>query len=1198
MATDDISTNSSDTDTDDQSSEYIEITPSDDTVDPDTVARHWKRLHNLEYNVDGNWLTTLFNNTHKPTLEWLLVSDGGSDSSVTYYVGVTTETQSTETTDSLLTQLERILRGLFPETYEFKRTQLVEHPLDQPTEPEACAAVEFCGDVDRYDDWQTQLTHLADFSDDDTARVPLAAVVETIANQPLPVVYQALVYPYRDWRGDASYRKHQLKNGEDTATQRAAATLFGPTTTETPENTQIPDSAKPRLEEIDARDARHTFVVNARAVTTDPATVADENSSKPSSPTPKTVAQELSTTLSDVGHTNYDITGVVRTPDSKRTPRDVLDDVRTQTVHQPDYDTLRTRLPWTPTRSKAIIADPQELGNFTVLDGSALTTAAKRAIDPTLGERTAQPRPPASELTHYHGAGLTLGHPLTQDGTPDDDALVLPPSLQPLHLAWFGRTGSGKSTSLINAMLTNHDATDGADILIDPKGDGMPVEYLRAHYAEYGTLENVYYFDCANVLPALSFFDIRDQLDAGIDRTTAVEDVVDHYIEILQGIMGRDRFEQAVRSPDIIRYLVKALFDPVHGSDAFSHREFQHITGRMHQTRDAPPVSDPDLQGMLAGVASNSQRSFDELMQGVANRIEKVPIDDRLGRLFNHVPEDDMDPELDFRKLIDEDAVILIDTGGLRPESRRAITLVLLSKLWSALQRRTRESDSKEHPLVNLYLEEASQVAATGLMTDLLAQSRSFGLSVTLSMQFPAQLRERSREAYAELLNNVSTIVTGNVAVDRDLARRLATADMDAKDVGNRLRALRRGQWLVSLPAPFNESEPRPFLVGSAPLPPGHPDGDDPLRHAGQTAFDAAFDVVRDRTRLDYGLELSAPEGRSSTNLTTGEFDGSNPPLDTAFPLTNRLPDAITYDIGAHALVCENCETRYDPTQNGILRGIQCCHSLAEIDRDDIPVCDVNLKLSTAERRQSEYTDRQLAFLQVVYNAHQKRYDTEWEYDITRDSMVRLIEYAGIERDAVDELIDEGLLNEDCSHPYKLYTVTPKGRAEIQVGHREGIAHGDGRGDLSESSLHVAMVEVGRQYLEQAFVENPESEAAEVVTYYSDENDDHRLDAVCLDENGKVVVTLEAERINNDRRRAIPEDFDKMAAFDPEAAIWIVRTRDDAHDVVEMLNDPPEGDPRVEKTYSRNSPPQRFSIDRPGLTEIGTMRYIRDTLLQ
>jgi hypothetical protein len=42
---------------------------------------------------------------------------------------------------------------------------------------------------------------------------------------------------------------------------------------------------------------------------------------------------------------------------------------------------------------------------------------------------------------------------------------------------------------------------------------------------------------------------------------------------------------------------------------------------------------------MLGGIAANSERSFHELMQGVANRIEKIPVNDRLARVFNHVPE-------------------------------------------------------------------------------------------------------------------------------------------------------------------------------------------------------------------------------------------------------------------------------------------------------------------------------------------------------------------------------------------------------------------------------------------------------------------------------------------------------------------------------------------------------------------------------
>jgi hypothetical protein len=151
-------------------------------------------------------------------------------------------------------------------------------------------------------------------------------------------------------------------------------------------------------------------------------------------------------------------------------------------------------------------------------------------------------------------------------------------------------------------------------------------------------------------------------------------------------------------------------------------------------------------------------------------------------------------------------------------------------------------------------------------------------------------------------------------------------------------------------------------------------------------------------------------------------------------------------------------------------------------------------------------------------------------------------------------------------------------------------------GDLSESSFHVAMVALGEQYIEDAFVEDPDSAVVEVRPYHDVE--DGRLDLAGLDADGDVIVALEAERSNHDTLQAVPEDYDKMAAQDPEAAIWIVESRNGGHDVLEALNEPSDGDPRVEKTYSRSSPPQRFSIETPGVTEIYTFTYLRDSVLE
>lgn len=1135
---------------------YVKITLDSGELNKKRIYETFRRFH------------TRRNQFH---LEVRLVADDG----VSYYVG-TTE-------DNLLT-VEHAFRELLPDGTTFDR----EHPPELPDEPTAALTVR--GRGERHDDWQTRLRPVYR-EGSDSVHMPLATVANMLAETDSTVVYQAVLTPKADWRADARLRKQQLMRNRDTPAQRFFDFL-GDEYNPDPDIADADPSHQARIHSIESSDPQTSFSVFVRAIA--------------QGPDDQRILGELGNACQASEGEFYRIDPRVRVKDER--VEAITERIRTAArAEEPSrLDRIRKRFPLTSNADAEITADPLTAPNFCLVDGSSLTDRGRRAMGVTPDEQTAVARPPSKLLAQYD-SGMLLGYPLTSDDTTASDPVSLPPNLQRLHAAWFGKTGSGKSTALINAILSNHDATSGADILIDPKGDGMPIEYLRAHYETYGTIENVYYFDCAETLPAISFFDIRNQLADGIDRTTAVQNITDHYIEILQSAMGEDRFDRAVRSPDIIRYLVKAMFDPVHGADAFAHSDLQEAVTRMRETRDAPPVVDPELQRMLSGVAANSKRSFDELMQGVANRIEKIPVNDRLGALFNHVASDDT-AQFDLRSVIDEDAVVIIDTGRLRPESRRVLTLVLLSQLWTALQRRKRQTAS-EGRLVNLYLEEAPAVATSGLVSELLAQSRGFELSMTLAMQFPAQLRNADTKAYAELLNNVSTIVTGNVAVDSDLQKRLATEAMPPSEVANRLRAVQRGEWFVSLPSEFGRTEPQPFKVESAPLPPGHPDHTADTNPSRETVFNIAFENMVDRTRLDSGIDITGHEPTPISPPNDQLRSPADAPLDEAsersrslvdlnslLPHTKRLPDPVTYTSDHHALCCSSCDSRYDPTIEGMKRAIECCHSLDSVHRDDIPVCELNLKLSVDERIQSPYTDAQLRFLHAVYAAHQRRFDAELEYDLLTDSMHRLQEYAGIEQSAVDELIDAGLVAKDCQYPHVLYTVTPEGRKAAKIRHREGVAHGAGAGDLSESSFHVAMVILGIRYIQVKYVDDPDSPVVEVSPYH--EVDGGRLDVAGLNDDGEVVVAVEAERSNHDTRRAVPDDFDKMAAEDPDEAIWIVTNRDGAHDVVEALNDPPDGDVRVKKSYSRTTAPQRFSIETAGLTEIHSFTYLRDSILE
>ena len=165
----------------------------------------------------------------------------------------------------------------------------------------------------------------------------------------------------------------------------------------------------------------------------------------------------------------------------------------------------------------------------------------------------------------------------------------------------------------------------------------------------------------------------------------------------------------------------------------------------------------------------------------------------------------------------------------------------------------------------------------------------------------------------------------------------------------------------------------------------------------------------------------------------------------------------------------------------------------------------------------------------------------------------------------------------------------------IGESYRQGVDYGHGAGDLEESSEHVLAVEVARLYLEQEYVADSDSPVTEVVPYF-DIDEGRRLDIAALDESGNVHIAVEAERVNNDIARAVPDDYDKMAAADPDEAIWVVMTIDDAHDVLEALNNPLDGSPRVEKSYARTTPPQQFRLDAPGMTDIVPVDRLRNQL--
>ncbi|QLD89083.1 hypothetical protein HWV07_08585 [Natronomonas salina] len=1131
------------------------------------------------------------------------------------------------------------------------------HPDPEPAQPVLpdweVAGVEFFGVGDRPDDWQLPLQEMQAFEGAASSQPawPLASVCDGLAEGDAPTLVQLLVEPKPDWSYDRDSRTLALEEGEDlyryqigeaiiemlygpmdgggesrsrqdrTGTDagrhRGAGASDTPTRTQTRSGTRresdattarqpsqtssIAASEARRIQALESVDTRRSFTVNARAIALERGANAD---------TADETLRPLVDAFRDLEADHYRIRGTQYPFGSLEAAR-LFERVLTR-----EFDDTPKRhrhiVPLVPNESRAIVADPASVGALCLLGGAALSSPAGRALATTPSAKTGLELPSRAVLDTYLSAGgMHIGHPQTANRELLDATVSLPPAAHPLHTAVFGSSGAGK-TALGHDMATGAtDATEGATILLDSKGDGGTDAFLRAHFARHGDLQDVYHFDCGDLLPAFPMLTIEPQLEAGIDRAKAVENVADRFIEVLAAYMGTEDFHNAESSVDVIEMLVKALFDPIHGSDTITQYELLEACGHMHYSQDPPTVSDPYLRMSLEDVTANSPNTFDNIMTGAARRIKKASKDARLRPLFND--HGDRDVAFDLLDHLDEQCVIVIDTSDYREDPRRLLTLVIVSQLWTALTRRVERSDPHEDlSQVNLFIEEAADVATADILGELLSQGRAFGVGVTLMMQFPQQVRDANPRLFRELIIDIGTHITGRVNDPGALAAPYTTGDLDRETVATRIANLDRGEWLVRLGDPWGDERPLPFVCRSRPLPRGHPDGDEPLIDSEETTYQAERTLLETRMYRQYGIAVSEhthtgtadADGMAASDVIdqpAGEADAdaadtaAGQALRTTIPHSERFPDSVTYrDEPPYPLVCRHCETRHPPTTDGMGNAIECCHDLAAVDREDIPITSVDLSLTATERRDSDYTDAQLRFLAAVYMAHQQAFNPDLEYDLVVDSMVRLQEYVGIDTDGVRELVEDGLLKRDCDHPHRLYTVTPEGRDEIQVGHREGVAHGDGQGDLSESSFHVALTEVGKRFLDQLFVADPDHPAVETRKYH--DVADGRLDVAALDADGDVVVALEAERINHDLAEAVPTDFDKMANCDPEEAIWVVKNRSAGHEVLQALNEPADGVPRVEKTYSEKMRPQEFTIDTPGLTDVYTFQSMRNAI--
>ncbi|MFD1600579.1 ATP-binding protein [Halobellus rarus] len=1059
--------------------------------------------------------------------------------------------------------------------------------------------VRWCGSASRKQDWMTSLTPFTaevtngDLSSVDEPGAALASLIDHLMEATAPTAFQVVFQRRASWQSDAEVRKEDLVDGRDTFFQEVVGSLLEVEEQRSDQDDrQLSEAVEKRIEYIDAKNAKRSFTVNIRAVGVPTDDTRDDLDARMDSLLP--VFDPLDGPFYEVEGQRLRDSGF-REKTKEKKARAAL-----QRLLNRELTTGRGK-----TRPELVLCGT-ELANFVLVPSSEQLT-----VEGTRGTRAEQqsrnPLPwPNPDLIQQFQDGMAIGYALDENGEPRPDPIRIPPDLLPTHYGRFASTGGGKSKAIINDALSLRESTGGPVVLVDPKGDGMCENYLRCHYERFGGLDDVYHFRVPETIPAFSFFDIRPALEAGRNREDAIQDKVDHFHDILRMIMGREQYGQAFVANEILSYLIKALFDEEYGSDVFGLDDLFAAALRMQRDQTIPPVSadNQNIEESLTRHFAKDNHQFQVSMDAVGNRLDKLKEDAHLRRIFSHVPEQNdageyVDNRFDFREFLDEDATIIFDLGDLRPEAQRAITLLLLSNLWDAVQVRRRDGQTDYEKLTNLIIEEAAPVASTKLVSEqLLPQGRSFGLSMGLVMQFPEQVRNRNERAYDEVLNNIKTKLIGNISIERDLAESLAHEDLSPTELRNRINTLPSGEWIAQLPSPsFGETGPPPFSLKPLPIAPGHPESDQPLTEPQEDHFESVSRPrMVERTQAQYGLTEPTesdtdPEetGWGSTGAeTTGaaaDGDAATDPTQSAFISESTTKDASTSttqpgtDSDPDADESEMSPlfgqaTKADEESAG--------DQTAEPENGATPVQESSVPVPDDELRQRGLSRDDVRFLNRVLDVMNREDD---EYTLL-DRMSQLRdEYDDLH---VERLTEQDLLEADSAAGRKYYTVLPDGRDLLG----KELKAGPGAGDLGEKTPHKVGVRLLELWLQQR-------DDVVLVEPYYETDDGTVLDVAGFDADGDLVWAGEAELASNNRHAPV-EDYDKLRAVNADA-IWAFNNRETALDVLDSLADAERIDERVSGRAARSFATIRDAVDdfdAAGLTTVRGFKNLDQELNQ
>lgn len=362
------------------------------------------------------------------------------------------------------------------------------------------------------------------------------------------------------------------------------------------------------------------------------------------------------------------------------------------------------------------------------------------------------------------------------------------------HTYIIGKTGTGKTTLLLNMILSDVLSGEGLGI-IDPHGD---LAEVVLDYIPRQRINDVIYFNPSDVDHPISL-NILEDTDPG-RRHLVVSGLMSVFKRMWADFWGP-------RLEHIFRNSILALLEYPEKTTLLGVQRLLADSGYREQVvgKITDPVVKAFWESEFEGYHSRLQA---EAIAPIQNKVGQFLTTPLIRNIVGQVKS-----RIDFRKVMDEGKILICNLSKGRAGEENSLLLgsLIVTKLQlAAMERIDMPEDSRRD--FCLYVDEFQNFISTETFSQILSEARKYRLCLILAHQYISQLDERTREA---VFGNVGTTISFRVgATDAELLEEIFSSIFTRDDFVN------LDKYMVYLMMAIDGRSSQPFSART--LPPFH----------------------------------------------------------------------------------------------------------------------------------------------------------------------------------------------------------------------------------------------------------------------------------------------------------------------------------------------------------------------------------------